>query len=532
MGTRRNYMMGIVLLGLSVVPAPVWGASDDDLVNAMMEVYAEELAANPRDYRTYYCRAAAYFSQGNMDMALADINQAIKYFPRKEKEDLSRAYLLRSRILTLNGEDKSALTDLNSALRLVPNLRQALKDRGDLLCRLGQYDLAKIDYNNLLRLDTRNQSAYLGLARVEAHQGATARAQQLLEQAVNFAPQSPESYLGRSEIYREMGLLPEAVDDLLHAILLDDGQSRAMQNLIELSRESYDEVIAGLNRNIGRSPRQGMLYYVRGAVYKAHDDYAASWRDWDTILEEGFFNLPTIYYNRAYCLLHLGRFDEARADIEKAIEKDGRNVEYYRLLAEIERGAGHWVAADQAIRQAAVYDPSNVQVCIERGMIAYDEGNYIDAIGYYNEAIAADPTIPYPYLLRAYVQEYGLENRTEAEADYRKVLSLDDQSVYYGDNLKGIAFARLHQPREMARWESRLLQSGTVRNIDYFYLACMYAMTDAGKAIGYLEKALQSGFGDYNRIAIDRYSSVSLLPVRHLAPYGELLQRYHALFGK
>ena len=50
--------------------------------------------------------------------------------------------------------------------------------------------------------------------------------------------------------------------------------------------------------------------------------------------------------------------------------------------------------------------------------------------------------------------------------------------------------------------------------------------------IGYLEKALQSGFGDYNRIAIDRYSSVSLLPVRHLTPYSELLQRYHSLFGK
>ena len=60
----------------------------------------------------------------------------------------------------------------------------------------------------------------------------------------------------------------------------------------------------------------------------------------------------------------------------------------------------------------------------------------------------------------------------------------------------------------------------------------MYAMTDADKAIGYLEKALQSGFGDYNRIAIDRYSSVSLLPVRHLTPYSELLQRYHTLFGK
>ena len=58
MGVRRNCIWGVVLLGLSVVSAPA-SAADDDLVKAMMEVYAEELAANPQDYRTYYSRSMA-----------------------------------------------------------------------------------------------------------------------------------------------------------------------------------------------------------------------------------------------------------------------------------------------------------------------------------------------------------------------------------------------------------------------------------------------------------------------------------------
>lgn len=187
MGVRRNCVMGVVLLGLSIVSAPVSAeAGKDDLVNAMMEVYAEELAANPRDYRTYYSRAMAYFGQENFDLALSDINQAIKYFPRREKDDLAQAYLLRAKILTVKGDDKPALTDLNSALRLVPSHRLALKDRGDLLCKLGQYELAAIDYKHLLRLDTRSQSAYMGLARVEAHTGQPVRAKDLLAQAVNL----------------------------------------------------------------------------------------------------------------------------------------------------------------------------------------------------------------------------------------------------------------------------------------------------------------------------------------------------------
>lgn len=532
MKTRFKYIVAIATLGLSVIPPFVLGAGNDDLVNAMMEVYAEELAANPQDYRTYYSRSMAYFGQGNMDKALSDINNAIKYFPRKAKDDLAQAYLLRAKILSERGEDKSALTDLNSALRLVPNHRLALKDRGDLLCRMGQYDVAKMDYNNLLRLDTRSQSAFMGLARVEAHIGQPVRAKDLLAQAVNLSPKDPNVYLERSEIYMEMGMITDAVDDLVYAVSLDDGQSGAIQKLVAYSVESYQGVIEGLNRNIERFPRQGMLYYVRASIYRDHYDYASALRDWNKIVEENFFNFHGLYYNRAYTLSRLGRFDEARNDIKRAIEKDPQNPEYYRLLCEIERGAGNLAAADQAIRQAAVYDPSNVYVCLEKGMNAYDEGNFELAIRCYDEAVVAAPNIPYPYLVRAYTQEYGMENKTAAEEDYRKSLSLDDASSFLGDNLKGIAFAKLHQTKMAEEWENSLLVSGTIRNIDYFYLACMYANLNVEKSLYYLEKALQNGFGDYYKIHIDRYSPVSLLPIRHLSQYSDLLFKYRALLGQ
>ena len=224
--------------------------------------------------------------------------------------------------------------------------------------------------------------------------------------------------------------------------------------------------------------------------------------------------------------MHLGRFDEACTDIEKAIAKDGQNVEYYRLQAEAERGAGDWVLADQAIRQAAVYDPTNVEVCLLRGLLAYDGGFYPEALGHYNEAVALSPASPCPYLLRAYIQENVLNDRAAAEADYHKVLTLDDRSSFPGDNFKGIAWARLHRPDEAAKWEQELLMSGRVRPVDYFYLACMYAPSDTVRSLDYLEKALQEGYGDYYRLQFDEHSPVSLQPVRHTARYEALLKRY------
>ncbi len=506
--------------------------ADNSLVEAMMKVYAEDIAANPRDYQAYYNRAMAYFGQGKFDEAFSDIDNAIKYFPRKEVDNLAQAYLVRAKILTDRGEDKLALTDLNSALRLLPNHRTALLDRGDLLCLLGEYDKAKVDYNQVLRMDTRNQNAYMGLARVEAKQGQTVRAKDLLSQAVNFSPRNPEIYLERSAVYKDMGMMTEAVDDLVYAVSLGDSQSDALVQLMTYSRESYSGVIEGLNRNISRQPRNGMLYYVRATIYRDHSDYRASLQDWNKIIDENFFNYHAVYYNRATCLFHLGRFNEARTDIKRALEKESENVAYYRLLSEIERSAGNMQAAGEAIRQAALYDPSDMWVCLDRGMIAYDNGDFEKAIQYYSEAVDAAPTHPFPYLTRAFVQQMGVGDDLAAQADYRKVVDLEETAGYYADNLKGIASIKLGNRADAEEWERQVLAEGNVRSVDYFYLACMYAHVDADKAIAYLEKAIQGGFSDYYRIHIDRYSPVTLAPIRHLSQYSNLLTKYRTALGQ
>ena len=108
MVSRLRCFIGGILFCFFTSSFALHATENDDLVKAMMEVYAEELAANPQDYRTYYSRAMAYFGQGDMKKALSDIDNAIKYFPRKEKDDLAQAYLLRAKILSERGEAKSA----------------------------------------------------------------------------------------------------------------------------------------------------------------------------------------------------------------------------------------------------------------------------------------------------------------------------------------------------------------------------------------------------------------------------------------
>ncbi len=66
MVSRLRCFIGGILFCFFTSSFALHATENDDLVKAMMEVYAEELAANPQDYRTYYSRAMAYFGQGDM----------------------------------------------------------------------------------------------------------------------------------------------------------------------------------------------------------------------------------------------------------------------------------------------------------------------------------------------------------------------------------------------------------------------------------------------------------------------------------
>ena len=71
MVSRLRCFIGGILFCFFTSSFALHATENDDLVKAMMEVYAEELAANPQDYRTYYSRAMAYFGQGDMKKALS-----------------------------------------------------------------------------------------------------------------------------------------------------------------------------------------------------------------------------------------------------------------------------------------------------------------------------------------------------------------------------------------------------------------------------------------------------------------------------
>lgn len=122
-----------------------WGAAIAYLDAALAErpdsVHAAQVAA------AYWQRGMAQHAAGNLDAALADLDQAIAL-------DASRASSYQSRGLlhAQRGDGAAALADLTRAIELLPTFAQAYRNRAELQRTLGNYTAASFDLQVYLSL--------------------------------------------------------------------------------------------------------------------------------------------------------------------------------------------------------------------------------------------------------------------------------------------------------------------------------------------------------------------------------------------
>jgi len=143
-----------LFLGLSVrtfIHCDVWKDS--------ITLWTHIIERRPPFEKAYSGRGAAYLAEGEYDLALVDIEEAI----RLEKNSF-RAYNKRSLILLHQGQYDLAIADNNRALEVNPQSKEAYNNRGVARVHKGQYDLAIADFSRALEIDPQSPNAYLNRA--------------------------------------------------------------------------------------------------------------------------------------------------------------------------------------------------------------------------------------------------------------------------------------------------------------------------------------------------------------------------------
>ena len=157
----------------------------------------------------YFLAGSVAEEAGFYDQSLALLQEAVKRHP-----DDSRVYSERGLVYAKMGQDELAIADLTRALALKETAMD-YNNRGECYRHLKQFDLAKRDYDQSIRLETDDDdklAVYDSLGQLAIDQGDYRRAAQYLSQALAIKPYE-DGYRLRSQVWRKLGDTKRADQD-------------------------------------------------------------------------------------------------------------------------------------------------------------------------------------------------------------------------------------------------------------------------------------------------------------------------------
>ena len=395
--------ISILLAAITAMAITTRADINNPMTKAVLNVYAQQLSEDPKDYETYLNRANVYYSNNEYLRALSDADNALKYIPEKDTETRMRALTLRANIYLQTERPAEALRDLDATVALDPTSYVNVYLRANTRYTLEQYAAAREDYNRLLRLNPRSTEAMIGLARIAVKENNLGTATQYLDDAVASDPNNADIYVRRANVRRSMGNGSGAVEDIMLALSTDASNARATKLLVDMANTDYAVVIEGITRAIEQAPRVAMFIYLRAYIQQAHFHYKAALADYNTIITQNLNDYRGIYAGTARCRYALGQYEQALTDIDQALAAAPDNADNHILRARILRALGRRVDAYSAAARALALQPNNTQALIELGLTAYSQEQYSQAADLFGEATmtAEGADAARAYMLRA-----------------------------------------------------------------------------------------------------------------------------------
>jgi tetratricopeptide (TPR) repeat protein len=209
--------------------------------------YSLFILLNPTFGEAYHLRGLAYAGLNDLDLALADLNEALD-FPQSSDQLTGQIYSDRALIYLQQNDAESALKDLEASITAAPDLPNAYSQRARLYLLTGQYQDAVKDYDKLIEL----------------------------------APDYSPGYAGRALANTRLGNADEAVSDYDHFIELEPNNAGAYSEraILKLGQAKYDAALVDMNAAIKLQPDDPSFYLQRGIVDLALNEQPAAAADY------------------------------------------------------------------------------------------------------------------------------------------------------------------------------------------------------------------------------------------------------------
>ncbi len=381
--------------------------------------------------RTYFLRATAHRSLGQLDQALADLNSAISLEPRAALYLSTRGQILRKLHLL-----KESLADQSAALALEPNNDLFVFNRALVLQDLDQLEAAVAEYDKVatgalvpvfkvlwnragccrrlgrlresvedlqrcIEIEPRNHAVFNALGLSLFHAGQLDRATKVFSAAIEVR-EEPHYFANRGVSFLRMGRVEPALTDLRLALQLGASDAAFCCN----------------------------IHFMRANALKLMGRTKEAIADYDECIRLAG-EQPPFLHARALCYVEVGELVRAISQFERCLTlavPPGSYVPSLYELGRCYRLDKNYEKSGEMLSRVIAVEPLDRRAWAERAITLHEAGKHEEAIADLTEAANLDDTVPGTFYLRG-VCRLARGDSQGAEDDLVKALALTPAKV-------------------------------------------------------------------------------------------------------
>jgi tetratricopeptide (TPR) repeat protein len=252
---------------------------------------------------------------------------------------------------------------------------------GDAWANNGETKKAANAYEQALRLHGGSLIALNGLARVQLQQGDTTRTRETLDRALHEAPLEPNILYQYGLLEAQSGKHEEALARLQKALQINadlpEGYFNLANLLVQTGRAQEAEPV--LAKALVVDPYDAAAYDLSGQVMAMKRDMAGALYNLQKAvhLRPGY---PAYLYDYALALVQAGRYDEAKTQVQAAIQANPGYAEAREVLGALYVREKRLELAINEYRQVIAIRPEMMRVQLNLGLLLYSQGDRTEAI--------------------------------------------------------------------------------------------------------------------------------------------------------
>jgi tetratricopeptide (TPR) repeat protein len=292
--------------------------------------FTKAIELDPDLDRAYVNRALAYSKVGEHESAARDFDRAL-VFDKKNDE----LFYLAGREWYLEGNHDLALTRLNQAVELKKNFLEAHQQRAEVFMALEQYERALGDYLKCLKINE-DALGYYHIAQVYEKLDRVEDAENAYHESIAKNDRIPETFFALGKLQFDQKAYIDAAESIHQMLLLEPSNLEGilLQSQILSAQGNYPKAIEVLSVASTEFPMEPRVYQFRGDVYAIMNQPGNSIFDYTKAIDLAPEN-AALYLKRGKAYEETKDFDKALADYEKLLVISSYDAEAKRFVDDV-----------------------------------------------------------------------------------------------------------------------------------------------------------------------------------------------------